>query len=713
MDISERAEQIRAYLKQIAPDDDVTSLREETTGLEAAGGDLEVANAGLEAVELGKTPTAEQMNGLEAIILPKQRPVVDIINDRFNTPPAPWKELGTGVKKNFIEAAIPSVGRVEVPEHPSAPYGGTGFIVGDGIMMTNRHVAVLFASGVGAKNLAFQPGQTSALDFKREIIPSDSVMVQVDKVLMIHPFWDMALLRVSGLPADRPALKLSVATPDSLNGRDVAVIGYPAQDFRNDLDLQNRIFRGSYNVKRLQPGKVREVKEINSFGNAVRAVTHDSSTLGGNSGSAMIDLTTGEVIGLHFAGRYLKANFAVPSYELARDSRVVGAGLNFNGSVEPTSEWAAPWTAADSGIEQPGSRTEHQLASVQTTNSGSVVSENTVTFTIPLQVSVSMGTAQLSTCGDSVKSADSSSTIAETEAARFKIEPDPDYSNRPGYQAGFLGNNFEVPLPTLTDEQLANTAKNKLAATDKHLLPYHHFTLVMNKKRRLAYFTAVNIDGHHEKSISREDFSDKWFPDPRLDHDEQHFNELYVGNPLDRGHLVRRLDPVWGTTFAKAKLAHDDSFHWTNSSPQHEKFNRNKTTWGLVENFILKNANTANQKVTVFTGPVFSDDDPIFTTVNTQEKVPLPQAFWKIVVRVKDNKLLATAFLLDQGDLLAPITEAIPTPTQFQKSVRAIEKLTGFDFHNLRNHDPLDDGNTESPAERSIALNAMSDIVLG
>ena len=40
---------------------------------------------------------------------------------------------------------------------------------------------------------------------------------------------------------------------------------------------------------------------------------HDASTLGGNSGSAVIDLETGEAVGLHFAGSYLQANYAVPA----------------------------------------------------------------------------------------------------------------------------------------------------------------------------------------------------------------------------------------------------------------------------------------------------------------------------------------------------------------------------------------------------------------
>ena len=76
-------------------------------------------------------------------------------------------------------------------------------------------------------------------------------------------------------------------------------------------------------------------------------MAHDSSTLGGNSGSAIIDVETGHVIGLHFAGEYLKANYAVPSFELARDTRVLDAGIKFADKVAVTDLWQLAWIAAE------------------------------------------------------------------------------------------------------------------------------------------------------------------------------------------------------------------------------------------------------------------------------------------------------------------------------------------------------------------------------
>ena len=40
---------------------------------------------------------------------------------------------------------------------------------------------------------------------------------------------------------------------------------------------------------------------------------HDASTLGGNSGSVILDMATGLAIGLHFAGSFLQANYAIPA----------------------------------------------------------------------------------------------------------------------------------------------------------------------------------------------------------------------------------------------------------------------------------------------------------------------------------------------------------------------------------------------------------------
>jgi endonuclease G len=143
---------------------------------------------------------------------------------------------------------------------------------------------------------------------------------------------------------------VSVRSLDYFVGHNVVAVGYPALDLRNDVVVQNNIFGGVFNVMRMQAGIVRARAEVQSFENRVAAMTHDASTLGSNSSSPVIDVDTGEVVGLHFAGEYLKANYAVPMFELARDPRVAPR-LNFDGVVAATSDFDPAWRSINAGVD--------------------------------------------------------------------------------------------------------------------------------------------------------------------------------------------------------------------------------------------------------------------------------------------------------------------------------------------------------------------------
>ena len=60
---------------------------------------------------------------------------------------------------------------------------------------------------------------------------------------------------------------------------------------------------------------------------------HDCTSTGGCGGSPLVDIGTGEVVGVQFAGRYLQANHAVPALELARDGEFARAGVRFAGDL--------------------------------------------------------------------------------------------------------------------------------------------------------------------------------------------------------------------------------------------------------------------------------------------------------------------------------------------------------------------------------------------
>ena len=327
--------------------------------------------------------------------------------------------------------------------------------------------------------------------------------------------------------------------------------------------------------------------------------------------------------------------------------------------------------------------------------------QGSFTWTIPLQVTVGLGTPSQAPASPApppiapsiqptrLASSTASSAGSFSAPAEEAVSIDPDYGNREGYDPDFLGPDARsIPLPQLSDDMKADAAVNRGAdGADEHVLPYHHFSVVMNKKRKLAYFTAVNLDGtKRAHEIDRDE--DRWFLDPRIGEDEQAGEAVYAANPLDRGHLVRRLDPAWGVTLEQAKVANDDTFHFTNCCPQHERFNRNQTTWAGLENYVLNNAIAQNLRVSVFTGPVLEAGDPQYRGVQ------LPRQFWKVAVMVKeDGSLSATAYLLSQDSLLQGLEEfSFGAYKTFQVPIRRIEELTGLDFGDLTDADP-----TETP----------------
>jgi endonuclease G, mitochondrial len=168
------------------------------------------------------------MFGLEAIVMKENRPVVFVRGNSYDDVGNPWSSLNAAEVKTRLSDLFPLIGRIELPNSTLLPYAGTGFVVGKGLVATNRHVAQIFAQGLGL-TIRYRGGD-AAIDFKRQVdTPEDdrSDYLSVRGVEMIHPYWDMALLQVDGLRTDK-MLRLSVLSPDQLVNRNIVAVGYPA-----------------------------------------------------------------------------------------------------------------------------------------------------------------------------------------------------------------------------------------------------------------------------------------------------------------------------------------------------------------------------------------------------------------------------------------------------------------------------------------------------
>jgi endonuclease G len=306
---------------------------------------------------------------------------------------------------------------------------------------------------------------------------------------------------------------------------------------------------------------------------------------------------------------------------------------------------------------------------------------NKLRVTIPLTIDIGIGGISADNSGG-ITIAPSAGPVRPAPTAMLSdleteaIKIDPNYDNRDGYKTKFLNNgSTTVKLPQLSATQKKQVS-NLIGTNNETILNYYHYSVVMNKVKRMPFFTAVNVDGSKAVSINRKSQgNDKWFQDPRIPIDHQLHDGVYKNNNLDRGHMVRREDPNWGTQ-KEALNANSDTFHHTNACPQHA--NLNQKTWLMLEEYILNYAKKNKERVCIFTGPVFSAQDPVY-----REGVRLPLQFWKVVVYMKNGKLQSAGYIRSQKEWMDDL-EAMKINEQeiktWQLPLKQIEKLTGLKF---------------------------------
>ncbi len=306
------------------------------------------------------------------------RPVFGVIDGKIDLDTTSAED---GVWKTRLQQAaavlgpsIAAVGRVEATNWPiGLPYVGTGWLIEQNLIVTNRHVALEFAER-GPNGFAFQLGfdrrnpVAADIDFLEEIDNPATARFAIGDILYIardtEP--DVAFLRLapSKGPLARPIKLASALLP---NKTMVGVVGYPGQDPRiPDQDLMAKIFGNVFDKKRFAPGLV--------TGFEADALTHDCTTLGGNSGSAVLDLLTGEAAALHFSGVFLKTNYAVPAPVISELLARVKQASSITASSRPSD-------ATQDATSSTTSANFNQTGDAMTST----------TIVVPLQITISLG----------------------------------------------------------------------------------------------------------------------------------------------------------------------------------------------------------------------------------------------------------------------------------------------------------------------------------
>lgn len=652
-----------------------------------------------DTLDASPVPATESVEVLERII------------DGSNLLAVAFLELGARVAS--------TVGRINIRDQVQLRGFGTGFLAAPRVLMTNNHV---LSDPAEARFSQVEFDLQNDIDGRPR--PTYAFDLLPDELFLTNRELDVTMVAVA------PRSRVDSTTPQ----RDLTDFG------SNRLSrLQGKILLGeSINIIQHPEGQPKQLAlQQNELIDRFDTFLHyRSDTSPGSSGSPLFN-NQWEVLGLHHSGvpakdaqgRILSVDGTVWDRSMGDDKIkwIANEGIRISSVISfaetespnlqpaardllrrlidpgpettPITPPASPTSPARlvGSIETPAAAASTSVAAAAptSTTTAPVAGTADVTLTVPLTITVQVA-------GQSVGAATAAApTPAPATASLVEaISIDPDYTTRGGYDPEFTG--LKVPLPELTAQQREQVAMNRepLPGRDPAVLDYHHYSLVMHRGRRIAWYSVVNIEGALSMELNRD--RDKWIFDPRIEREEQMGPEIYEANDFDRGHLVRRLDPAWGADERVARVANDDTFHFSNCAPQHKFFNQGKTLWAGLEDHLLHGARAAKQRITVFNGPVLKPADPIFRGVQ------IPLAYWKVVVfRTAEGKDASAAFLISQKQLVERELEAAFAPETFQVPVRSITALTSLDFSHLREFDALD-----GEREQSDSLEESTDLAL-
>lgn len=618
-----------------------------------------------------------------------------------------------------------SVCRIRLRNSGGATVGfGTGFLVAPGVLMTNHHVIST------ADDARFAQAE---FDYELDARGNDK---------------PVARFAILATPAPIPLKELdfclvAVAPRETDGGRTLSEFGWLPLN-----GVPGKAVVGEYLTIIQHPGSerkqvcVRENKLV-KFDEGGNTLWYQTDTVAGSSGSPVFNQIW-QVVALHHSG--------IPKTDGAGHWLTVD-GKRWDQSMDET---RVAWTANE-GIRISrileylrSSQAEHPLAKAVFDHANtptvtplgpeftrqapsSEFKDGQLRLTIPVQVALSLGGLALpglpsltgaggpTLPGGPPNIAMPAPISGPPLAIEAVVVDQSDYPDRPGYDPDFLGRGkLRVPLPVV--------AANQVLAIpgQRNELRYWNYTVVMHKSRRLAIFSAVNVNARKRPPGAGRD-GDRWYTDTRIDASAQLGVDFYGGqrefeadrtaNPFDRGHLTRRLDAQWGDA-DDAQRNGNDSFHWTNCSPQHWQFNQGSKRWLGLEDYVVQGFAGKRGRACIINGPVFDaplskkDGDGNIVPVPNGKRhldptfgsVAIPKMFFKVVACARpEDELAVAAFVMSQEDLLArtervhgmPDLEEEEALTEaearvYQVPLKVVQKLTGLDFGPLAAADTTD-----------------------
>lgn len=337
-------------------------LSADERGLEIRDTVVSGAEEAVSQLAAGRELSAKARFGLEALVKLSGRPALRIRGGSvdINDPRAKeWKgRLTLYFTGGQVADRFSRIGRIDCDDQ----HIGTGFVIGNGLILTNRHVLQAFAAPIPRRNgpdrwvltsdnvtidFAEEPSsQTAASRFKIVDVvgsgPRDIDDMQVDFACA-----DAAVLAAESINAEQEKLPGGLELDGDIRKVDrtksLMVVGFPAQpaslperpDGSFDTDVIKRLhelFGHDYGTKYLAAGEVMTAIGSHDGDKVPHVFGHDATTMVGNSGSAVIGAhDSQQVVGLHFGGHWLEENYAHAVARLRGASYLSDASIKWSG----------------------------------------------------------------------------------------------------------------------------------------------------------------------------------------------------------------------------------------------------------------------------------------------------------------------------------------------------------------------------------------------
>lgn len=564
--------------------------------------------------------------------------------------------------------AARSVGKIRIADSPVTEEGeATGFMAAPGVLVTNWHV-LKTRDHAAAASIIFDdedgidgnPLQANAFRLRPDLLFFNDEQLDYAIVgVSTKTSSGVSLAQYGYLPLYRQTGKLDPTQREAAN-----IIQHPGGGSKKIAIRDNYVLEIVPDT--IDPKK----KEVSLF--------YGADTLKGSSGSPVCS-DQWYVVALHRGG--------VPETKLIGGKRVV---IRRDGT---------PATTGDSRnsiryITNEGTRVSRIYASLEkaapkSRDAALALQKLSAVAQNPLSGPLSIRTSPIILPGVPLADEGGPEEIIHRKKEKF--------DGAKGYRPTFLGTKFRVSLPGMTSEVKQELAK--LKDSTKTELKYANYSLMVNRERRTPVFAAGNIDGSKLWKVQGNGALPKrppWSVDPRMDEELQPDDAIF-SNAMQRGHLFKREDAVWGIDADAMKLADEHSFTIPNATPMIANFNN--VEWGDLED-IVSDESGSGKKISYFAGPVFRSTDRFFNELRADPVPPnelhtgmrVPESFWKIVFWVEEGKLQAAGFVLRQTDEIAAAgpLEEINFGAYKKTKISDIEQETGLRFPKLVDADTFD-----------------------